>query len=496
MNKLSLLATIILVLVAGCSPVGPDYEKPALTDPDFGDVLAARTPAAEKANPVTAEDIAAWWDSFDDQTLNDLITEALIQSPSMKQAYARIVEARARLGIAEAGLAPRIDLGGSYTRSQASENIAGPGQASRARDIYQTGFDAAWELDVFGGVRRAVQASQASLQSEHENLKAIWVSLAGDVSSTYIELRTLQQRLRVARENLAIQEETLELVESLYESGLSDELAVQQARYNLETTSSTIPTLQSNIEEVANALCVLTGQMPGRLNQKLKEADQIPSPAIKNVTAIPANTLRNRPDVKRAERDLAAQTARIGVATSELYPRFTLGGSIGLESLKSSTLFQSDSSAYGFGPSFSMPIFEAGAIRNNIKAQTAIQEQVMASYENTVLSAAKEVRDALIALANEQRRYDRLASAVESASQAVQIAEDQYKNGLSDFNNVLLAQQSLLSLQENLVISQGTKSNNLVRLYKALGGGLQPLDGYEEGLFSEQKAPAKDDGNS
>jgi len=301
------------------------------------------------------------------------------------------------------------------------------------------------------------------------------VSLAGAVARNYVALRTYQARLQVAESNLSAQEETYELLESLYESGLRDALAVQQARYIMENTRALIPPMRSGIETAMNSLAVLTGAMPGDLRAQLSEVKPIPVASLKVVTGIPANALRQRPDIRMAERALAAQTARIGEAEAELYPKFFLTGSIGLESIKSATLFETDSGAWNIGPSVSWPIFHAGAIRKNIKVQTELQEQYLAAYENTVLTAVQEVREALVDYAEEQQRREALTRAVDAARNALEVAQDQYKNGLSDFNSVLDAQRSLLTYQEQLALSEGVISVNLVRLYKSLGGGWGPM---------------------
>jgi NodT family efflux transporter outer membrane factor (OMF) lipoprotein len=260
------------------------------------------------------------------------------------------------------------------------------------------------------------------------------------------------------------------------EAGLADELAVQQARYNVEQTRATIPTLRTSLESAMNTLAVLTGTMPGTLHERLAATRPIPVGSLKMLTGIPANTLRQRPDIRVAERRLAAQAAQIGVATADLYPKFYLLGSIGWESLESSTFMSSHSMAWSFGPRVSWPIFHGGSIRGNIEAQEALHEQLLAAYEKTVLIAAQEVRDALVAYAQEQQRRDTLLVAIEAAQAAEEIAQDQYRSGLTDFNNVLDAQRSLFSFEESLAVSEAAVTTNLVRLYKALGGGWQSMD--------------------
>jgi NodT family efflux transporter outer membrane factor (OMF) lipoprotein len=424
---------------------------------------------------IQSEALAQWWNTLNDPVLTQLIQHAVVNSPDIKDAQARVRQSRAQLGISAAGLFPMLDTSGSYTRNLNSENMPKWIESTDEANIYHAGFDATWEIDIFGGVRRGVEAAKADLQSQTEGLNNIWVTLAGEIAQNYIMLRTFQQRLIVVQANLDTQTKTLELVESLYRSGLRNELAVHQARYMMETTRSLIPTLKSNIEAFRNTLCLLTGQIPGELDDLISKAKPIPVPTIKTVVGIPAETLRNRPDIRQAERALAAQTARIGQATADLYPKFRLFGSIGLESLESNTWFESPSQMHNLGGVVSWPIFHGGSIRENIKVQEAIQEQMLARYEKTVLVSVKEVRDALMAYAQEQKSYEALVQAVKSAQAALDISQDQYKNGLIDFNNVLDAQRSVLALQESLVMSEGTISADFVRIYKALGGGWQSM---------------------
>lgn len=518
------LLPFVVAAVGGCATVGPDYAAPDLPEAAVGDVLQELAgQAGPEAGPVTAEALASWWETLEDPILTQLVEQALDGNLDLRQAQSRVRMARHIVGISRSGLYPHVDGSAMYQRNRASENMvqqpsqtdlmkgmAGnvatalgvaqtlsllptdpaqalltvPGQVAGwpirrdvdwESDYYTVGLDAAWEIDIFGGTRRGVEAARADLEAAQESLKAVWVSLAGAVAQNYISLRTYQARLGVAESNLAAQTETYELLQSLFDSGLRDALAVQQARYIMENTRASIPPLRSGIEASMNSLAVLTGTMPGELHDLLAAGQPIPVASLKVVTGIPANALRQRPDVRVAERELAAQTARIGEAKAELYPKFFLTGSIGIESLKSSTLFDSGSDAWNIGPSISWPIFHAGAIRKNIEVQNELQEQYLAAYENTVLTAVKEVREALVDYAEQQQRREALLNAVDAAQNALAVAQDKYKNGLSDFNNVLDAQRSLLTFEEQLAVSEGTISINLVRLYKALGGGWGPM---------------------
>jgi len=290
-----------------------------------------------------------------------------------------------------------------------------------------------------------------------------------------VEARTYQATLAVAEANLKAQQETYQLTRWRYEAGLSDELAVDQARYNLESTRSQIPTLRTGLEGAKNRLAVLAGEPPGTVHGELAESRPIPVIPLEVAIGVPADALRHRPDVRQAERELAAQTARIGVATADLYPKFTLKGSIGLEALSLGNLISTGSRAFSIGPRITWPIFDAGAIRQNIEVQSALQEQALIQYEAVVLSALEEVENALVAYANEQVRRQSLLEAAQAAEQTVNLARTRYASGLIDFQVVLDAERSLLSLQSQLAESDGAVTSNLITLYKVLGGGWIPL---------------------
>jgi len=448
----------LLPFLGGCVSVGPDYEEPEL--PAIG---------AESNQTVST---TQWWKQFNDPEMDQLIAEALQNNNDLKSAIAGVREARARLGIARSDYGPSVDLNGTATRYKASEN-AYSFNGGKPDNMFSVGFDALWEIDLFGGTRRSVEAAAADWQAQQASLGDVQVSVAAETAIAYLTLRTNDRLLEVARSTLAVQQDTLNLLNSRYEAGLSNELAVQQARYNLESTKASIPPLEAGIEASRNALAVLVGTMPGEL---LVSTNTMAPFAELELTGIPADALRRRPDVRRSERQLAAATARIGQSTADLYPKFHLVGSIGLESLEASDLFQSDSQRWSIAPGVSWPIFHMGAIRNNIKVQEARQEQSLAAYESTVLNAVREVRNALTDYQTELDRRDALIRAVTAASKAEAVAADLYRNGVSDFNNVLDAQRSLYNLQRLLAVSEGQIGANTVRLYKALGGGWQPME--------------------
>ncbi|MFZ0727397.1 MAG: efflux transporter outer membrane subunit [Desulfobacterales bacterium] len=474
---LRVLGLIGMLLLGGCPAVGPDYIKPDTVPPSawydkLQDGLTDTT--------IDPRILAQWWTTLEDPALSGLMERAVSGNLDLKNASARVREARALRNIRRSAFFPAIDATGSVYEYQNSENGIGGGTEG---ELYSAGFDANWELDVFGGLRRAVEAAQRDLEASWENLNDVLVSLLAEVALNYTDVRTYQARLAVAAANIAAQEETFKFTSSRFDAGLSDELAVQQALTNLETTRSQIPSLKTGLIAANNRLSVLLGTLPGAVNRELAESRPIPVPPVSVAVGVPADTLRHRPDVRRTERLLAAQTARIGVATADLYPKFFLTGTIGLESISAGDLFDSASQVWRIGPSVSWKLFDAGATRQRIEFQNALRDQVLNEYNATILQALEEVENALVAYAQEQFRRESLKAAVAAAQRAVLLAQDQYIAGLVDFNNVLIAQRSLLSLQDELALSEGQVTSNLVRLYKALGGGWT-----SQGLPAEEMA--------
>ncbi|MDF7809265.1 efflux RND transporter permease subunit [Pontiellaceae bacterium B12219] len=459
-NTTKHLSALLILLAltpffSGCISVGPDYQPPK--QPDLG---------ATTNQTVSTVD---WWERFNDPELDQLVAAALKNNNDLKSAIARVREARARLSISRSNYGPSVDATGSAARYGTSDNAGGGAEQS----LFNVGFDAIWEIDLFGGTRRSVEATVAEWEAQQADLGDVQISVAAETASAYLALRTRYRLLAVARSSLATQQDTLDLLKSRYAAGLSNELAVQQALYNLESTRASIPPLESGIEASHNTLAVLVGTMPGQMN--FTGGETIPFADLK-LEGIPADLLRRRPDVRRAERQLAAQTARIGQSTADLYPKFNLVGSIGVESFTAQNLFESGSGRYSIGPGVRWPIFHSGAIRSSIKVQEAKQEQALAAYEATVLNAVREVRDALTDYRTERERRDALVRAVAAAQASEEVARDLYKNGVTDFNNVLDSQRSLYNFQRELAVSEGQISNNAVRLYKALGGGWEPME--------------------
>lgn len=466
--RVSLGGVSLGLLLFGCTAVGPDYHSPDVSAPERWSAAMAGGLSAELTDP---EKMVSWWKTLDDPGLTSLIERARAGNLDLRQAMARVREARARRGIIRADRFPTLNTTGSASVNRSSEELGGGTEF----DLYAVGFDAGWELDLFGGVRRAVEAADATLAASKEGLHDVMVSLLAEVALNYVELRSFQTRLSIAEANQKAQEQTYEITQARAASGLTSELDVEQARYNLEETRSQIPPLRIGIQQAENRLAVLLGQNPGTLKDELTGPAVIPVPPLEVAIGVPAEVLRRRPDVRRAERLLAAQTARIGVATADLYPSFFLSGSIGLEALSLGNLIESGSRTYGLGPSFHWNLFDSGRIRQNIEVQDALQEQALLSYESSVLAALAEVENSLVAYADEQVRRQSLAEAAGAAGRAVELAQNQYTSGLIDFQNVLNAQRALLSLESQLAQSEGAVTSNLIGLYKALGGGWTSL---------------------
>lgn len=478
LTKTTIFAFLLLALLpfVACAAEG----VATLSDPELasGDwtTMAQRYPnphlPGEIPSAPSPDILASWWDSLGDETLTELIALSLKNNKNLQVARARVTESRATLGINKAAILPWLDSASSWNRSKTPVNSTGDGVP---HEIYRRGIDASWEIDLFGGQRENIKAGAASLEAQYADLHAAWVSLSSEVALHYLSLRTLQERLAVAQKNLALQGETLALLQSRYKAGLTDVLALSQARQTMEQTRSMIPPIQVSIEETLNALAILIGTVPGSLEETLGQKESLPKPDAVNLVGIPADYLRQRPDIRAAERRLVAQIARKKSAKADLRPKFFLIGSIGLESLSSGNLFSSDSYRYSFGPRISWPIFHGGAIRNNIRVQTAREEQLLAAYEQTVLSAVAEVRNALTSNARERERNVALKRGLEAVQISLKVANDKYKSGLTSFNNVIDAQRSLLAMEEQHAISEGQMTSNIVRLFKALGGGWEPL---------------------
>lgn len=464
---LSPFVLLAVVIMSGCA-VGPNYVQPQTqVSPDWHTKMEGGLKAEETDPNMLAE----WWTTINDPVLNNLIERAKASNLNLKIAIERIRESRARRAIAGASLYPDLNVSGSATKSR-TKGING------TSNLYSANFDSGWEMDIFGGVRRSVEAASADLQTTQENMYDTLVSLLAEVAVNYVDVRTYQARINNVQASIDAQNETYQLTLWRKEAGLNDELAVQQAKYNLESSRSQIPSLRAGLEQSMNSLAVLLGEKPGQLQEELDKVEPVPDAPANVAVGVPADIIRRRPDIRSAERALAAQTARVGVATASLYPSFTLSGSIGLDALKLTDMASGTWTLSG-GPRFSWPIFDAGAIKQNIKVQSALSEEYLLQYKSTVLNALQEVENSLISYAQDQQRRENLRLAAQAAQAAAALARQEFEAGLTDFTTVLDTQRSLLSFQDQLAQIDGTVTSDVIRLYKALGGGWNSLASNE-----------------
>lgn len=447
--------------LAGCAAVGPDYSPPPI------EVPAAWQRAGEAPAAAGREDLSAWWQRLEDPLLSGLVDEALAGSLDLRTARARLRQARALRGIAGAERFPAVGASASASRADGSEE-AGSGRSS---ELYRAGFDAQWEPDVFGGVRRGIEAAQAGVEAAAASLANAQVSLAAEVALNYVEVRAFQARLAIARSSLESQAETFQLTDWRAQAGLVGALDVEQARAQLEQTRAQIPALEASLAQAGHRLAVLLGRAPGALRERLAVRGPVPAVPERVAVGIPADTLRQRPDVRAAERTLAAETARIGQAQAARYPRFALSGSIGVEALRAGALGASGAGATSLAASVAATLFDAGRLRQQVEAQSAVAEQALAGYEAAVLAALEDVENALVGLARSLQREAALRSAVEAARNAALLARQRYASGLIDFQPVLDTERTLLSLSDTLAATQAQSASSLIQLYKALGGG-------------------------
>ncbi len=451
-----------LAALAGCN-VGPNYHAPDLH-------LEA---AYASGSPTT--DAAAWWVALNDPLLNTLIATANENNLDLRLAQARIREARAQRAIAYGGELPVANVGGQYDYQRYSQNAA-PFNAFNIPgfpwefNLYQAGFDASWEMDVFGGTRRAIEAANDSLQASEEDRHAVLVTLLGEVARNYVELRGYQDQRAIAVRNLEVQNETLTLTRDRMTNGVGNDLDVSRAAAQVSQTAAAIPVYERQEWQAIHRLAVLTNQPLEKL-LFLRDAAPIPEAPQSVMVGVPADLLRRRPDIRHAERDLAAASARVGMAEAELYPKFSLTGFFDLQSASIEDLVAWRSRAFSIGPAIAWPIFEAGRLRAAVEVRNAQQEQAMVTYEQTVQRAIQEVRDGLISFTTERQRRDSLGQAVKADQDALDLARQLYGQGLTDFLTVLDAQRQLYQAQDALSQSDEQVTASLIALYKALGGG-------------------------
>jgi NodT family efflux transporter outer membrane factor (OMF) lipoprotein len=446
--------------------VGPNYCRPATAVAEQW--IDANNPNVNTGPAETAD----WWRTFNDPVLDRLIQTAYQQNLSLRVAGFRVLEARAQRAIAVGGLFPQAQAAdGSYTRINLSKN--GPSGASP--NLYygdwNLGAALAWELDFWGRFRRAVEAADANLDASVENYDDVLVILLAEVGQRYVDLRTAQESLRYAKKNVKTQRDSLSLAEVKFQNGATTRLDVTQGQSNVAQTEAAIPPLEVNYRQAANQLSILLGMPPGNVEALLDGEKDIPAAPAQVAVGVPAELLRRRPDVRRAERQVAAQCAQIGIAESELYPHLSISGSIYLDSTRFADLFDAHSLAGAVGPSFNWNILNYGRLVNGVRVQDARFEQLAVQYQDTVLRANAEAENALVGFLQSQQRVKALTRSTEAAEQSLNLVRDQYEAGKTDFNRVLTVEKDLFQQQIQLASARGLVMQYLVQLYKALGGG-------------------------
>ncbi len=455
---------ILALGVAGCS-VGPNYHPPSPAMP--GQWSGTGTEGTTNA----PAQLAAWWKNFGDPELDSLIRRAVTTNYTLQAAVARVRAARALRGAALADFLPTVDFQASYTTARRSANALAFPVRLLDTDTYQADFDASWEIDVFGGQRRSLEAANAALAVTVEDLRSVQVSLLAEVANNYIQARGFQRRIEIARQNLQAQQETVEITQLRLKTGLASELDVAQAKTVLANTQAQVPPLETSLKQAIFSLSVLLGQPPGALLAELSQTKRIPPTPPSVPVGLPSDLLLRRPDVRSSERQLATATAQIGVATAELFPKFSLTGLAGYQSLNAQNLISPGSEFWSAGPVVRWRLLEYPRLRAAIRSQSALADQALAQYHQTVLTALQDVENALVAYDREQERQRALSEAAHNSRRSLDLSNELYTKGVGDFINVLLAQRALYQAEDQLVLSQQTISTDLVSLYKALGGG-------------------------
>ncbi len=451
--------------------VGPNYSTPPA--PVADDWIDGSNPALQRH----AADYSHWWAALGDPVLDNLVYTAYQQNLGLQAAGMRILEARAQRGIAVGSLFPqKQEAIGSYRYEKISQNGYPFGSFTLPKysyDIYNIGIDAAWELDFWGRFRRGIEAADANMNAQIENYDDALVILQAEVAATYIQLRTAEERLALARKNLELQQSTLSIVQARFEEGAVGDLDVQQALTILGATEALIPALERARRLSQNRLCTLLGMPPFDLEAELGGPGTIPVAPEEVAVGIPAELLQRRPDVRRAERQAAAQCAAIGIAESELYPRIAVTGTIALETQRFKHLFDIGSTTGGVGPGFRWNILNYGRIKNNVRAEDARFDQLVLNYQETVLRANQEVEDAIVSFLREHDQLRSLGRSTNAAAKAVELSQLQYEQGFIDFQRLLDSQRSLVLQQDQFAETKGNVALSVVALYKALGGGWQ-----------------------
>jgi len=499
----------VALLAAGCT-VGPDWQEKAMWSPPSwgeGSHRGGGAPVPRVSTPVSEPADPHWWCIFHDEELTSLEDRVAAANLGVRLATIRLVESRSQRQITGADQFPKLQADGSYTREQVSQkgvlglfsqgssgsasSFASAGSSAGGTsgrgggiptsvaggsrlppfNLWQYGFDASWELDLWGRVRREVESADASVEASADARRNALVSVLAEVARDYLQLRGIQTQLAITRQNSATETESLALTQERFRGGLTTELDVANAAAQLQTTLAQIPPLEQQQAQSINALSFLLGEAPGALEAELITPHTVPAVPPRVPIGVPSELARRRPDIRGAEAQLHAATADIGVAVAAFYPQITLDGSVGLQALKFKDLGNWGARQYGLGPSVDLPIFEGGRLRATLELRKVEQQEAALNYQQTVLQAWHDVDNALTAYGAEQRRLDALTAAADQDRLALDLARQRYTQGLADFLNVLEAQRALLAAQLQLADSSMTVSANLVQLYKALGGG-------------------------
>lgn len=507
------LRTIVLTILAclamvGCT-VGPDFERPKTPTPAAFERTQSTSSASVASKPVQAEFGPDWWTLFDDPVLDDLEKRLADANLDVAAASARLLQSRAERRVAGAAQYPTLDGAASYNRERGSENgilsllgvnpaqaqpqsasgsaplgvAALPGsKGSPAYDLFQTGFDTSWELDFWGRIRRGVEAASAMSEASFEDRNATLLTARAELARDYIELRDTQSLLQIARRNLSIARDVSSLTRARAREGVTTDLDVSNAQAQVDSIESLIPMLESHCETTINAIGLLLAEQPGALRDTLSPVRDVPRLPARVPIGFPSELVARRPDIRRAEAQLHAATASIGMAKADFYPRISLNGSAGFQSLQLSSLAGWASGQFVVGPSISLPIFEGGRLKGMLALRKAQQQEAAIVYKRTVLQAWREVDDALIVYDAEQRRADRLAAALAMNERALSIARQRYTAGALDYLDVLNVQKQLLDAQSNVERSRAAAATHLVTLCKALGGGWESTYGEQSAV--------------
>jgi len=467
-----IIVICLALLLGGCASVGPNYQRPVWEAP------AQWTESREKTGAALGLEEIAWWQAFNDPVLNGLIEQAAESNLDLEQARARIVQARADVTKAGAAFLPSVQATGSVTRTQGGTSTITSGSsppqslATAAGTIFQAGFDASWEIDVFGGTRRSVEAARARLGASVEDLRSTLLTLLGDIAKNYTDLRANQAQMEITRRNLETQQQTLEVTRERFRLGLTTYLDVAQAEAQKAATESNLPSYEAAIKQSIHRLGILLGKEPNALKGKLTTTSPLPSARGVMATGLPSDLLSRRPDLRQVERQLAASSADIGVAKAELYPKFDLTGTLGLQGDNVSKFLKISSGRYwSVIPGVTWNLFDGGKARATVKNKQAVYEENLAKYHSSFLKALEDVENSLAAYYAEQTKRRILAESVRANQEAVNLAQERYRKGLSNFLDVLTAENSLYTAQSNLSTSEAIILTDLISLYKALGGG-------------------------